>query len=213
MPSPRRPLAVALLAATTLACAERAATPGADTARSGADTTAVAGPGAAAAAVVVDSGACPFECCTYGRWQARGPVALRERADSAAPVVATVAAGAVVQARRGDVHVRPGLFVLERPLDGFAAGESLAVHAPLGEGSYRVRRLASRDPLVAAGLEMPRPDCPGGPGLCSGRFARPPAYTWWTLVRAPDGVEGWTADGRAFRGADACSGEAVPDTA
>ena len=177
-----------------------------------ADSPAAAAPSAATGdATVVEPGVCPFECCTYGRWQARARVELRERPDSAAPAVATVAEGAVVQAVTGEVHVRPGVYVVARAFESFAAGDTLEVRSPLGEGFFRARRRGSADTLVSAGLGAPQPECPRDDPFCAGRFAREPAHTWWVRVRLPGGAEGWTAEAaRSFRGPDACSGEQVP---
>jgi hypothetical protein len=157
----------------------------------------------------VDAGACPFECCHYGRWRAKAPVRLYARPDSTAPEVGRVDSGVVVDALTGEVHVRPGRFVLERPVGGFAAGETLSVYTPVGEGHYRVRRAGDGGALTDAGLEEPDPSCGAGRASCAGTFLSAPRWVWWAQLRGPGAPTGWTAETRSFVGPDACSGEHV----
>jgi hypothetical protein len=187
------------------------ATAGASTGSANAPTYAVA-PG-----VYVDSGACPFECCTYREWQTRAAATLRAAPDSSAPVVATVPAGTKVDAVTGQVHVRPGRFILAHgmrayslppaappaPADSFAAGDTLGVYTYRGEGAWKVRRLGSDAPLVELMLAYPGTGCEQN-DRCDGRFLEKPESTWWIQIRTRDGVTGWTTDADAFDGKDRC---------
>lgn len=182
-----------------------------------ADSSAVPSTAVASGEVFVDSGACPFECCTYREWQATGSVTLREAPDSASRVLTTVASGTRVQALTGEVHVRPGRFVLAhgmrgysldaavpRPAaDSFATGDTLGVYTYRGEGAWKVRRLGRDEPLVELMLAWPGTGCEQN-GRCDGRFLEEPRSTWWIHIRTPDGVDGWTTDAKAFSGKDRC---------
>lgn len=185
--------------------ATQAATPAATPAAADTAPSAAATFPASDDAAHVDRGVCPFECCRYGRWTTRAAVVLRERPDSAAPPAVTLAAGATVDVPTGEVHVTPGRFVVQRAVAGFAAGDTLAVFSPTGEGHYRVRRAGAGGALVDAGLESPDPTCPPGRASCVGTFSRPPRTTWWVEVVGPGPERGWTADVAAFEGKDSCA--------
>lgn len=191
------------------------ASSGATTA-AGADS--VAAPDRAAApGIYVDSGACPFECCTYREWQANATATLREAPDSSSRVVATVSGGAKVDAVTGQVHVRPGRFVLAHgmrgyslppsatpaPADSFVAGDTLGVYTYRGEGAWKVRRLGSDAPFAELMLAYPGTGCEQN-DRCDGRFLEKPESTWWIQIRTRDGVTGWTTDAAAFEGKDRC---------
>src|SRR5690348_4997611 len=56
-----------------------------------------------------DAGACPFECCRYGRWTATSSVAIRRARVAGAPIAFRVAAGETVDALTGVVvTTQPG---------------------------------------------------------------------------------------------------------
>ncbi len=61
---------------------------------------------AAPPSVYISHGACPFECCTYREWWATAPVTLVDK-PGGTQVIATLAKGEHVQARTGEVHVKP----------------------------------------------------------------------------------------------------------
>lgn len=166
--------------------------------------------------VFVDRGACPFECCTYGRWTADSAVALRAEPDSASPVIATIEKGASVRVPTGEVHVIPGRFVVRRDIETyrtdttvptiagtFSPGDTLLVYTYRGEGAWKLRKLGSSEPLVEAMLAERGTGCEQG-GTCDGYFIAKPRSTWWVRIRPPTGEPGWTADADAFSGKDAC---------
>jgi len=167
----------------------------------------------------VDRGACPFECCTYGQWHADSAVALRASPDSSAPIVGTVASGTTVAASTGEVHVRPGVFVMSRgeraysldrsgpptPGDSFRVGDTLLVYTSRGEGAYKVRLVGSTGPMFELMLASPGTGCERS-NACNGRLLAAPVSTWWANVRAPNGTTGWTTDTRHFSGRDRCGG-------
>ena len=168
-------------------------------------------------ALFVDRGACPFECCTYGTWRADSAVQLRASPDSSAAVVANVAAGTTVTATTGEVHVKPGVFVMTRgeraysldrsapptPGDSFKVGDTLLVYTPRGEGAFKVRLASSNGPMFELMLADSSTGCAGA-NACNGRLLSRPVSTWWANIRTPDGTSGWTTDTRHFVGRDRC---------
>jgi hypothetical protein len=155
--------------------------------------------GAAPSDVFVDAGACPGEGCVYGeRWTARDSLELRAEARDSAEVVATLAPGDPVKTVTGEVHTRPGRFVVTRARDGFAPGDVLLLYTYIGEGWYRARH----------GGELVRVDLGFGPRGrrcrtrdaegCWGVLERPPESRWWVKLRTTAGVEGWTLDSLAL---------------
>ena len=175
----------------------------------------------------VDRGACPFECCHYGRWRANAPTTLRAAPDSSSAPVAALARGTLVRAATGEVHVRPGLFVPRRSIpayareanppavvDTFRVGDTLSVFTSAGEGAFKLRRRGpahTNDPLREAMLATPGTGCDQR-NDCDGVMVRAPQSTWWAQIRTDEGVTGWTTDTRNFDGRDRCSGTVIPDT-
>ena len=175
----------------------------------------------------VDRGACPFECCHYGRWRTNAPTTLRAAADSSSAPVATLARGDLVRAATGDVHVHPGLFVVRRPIpayareanppavvDTFRVGDTLAVFTSVGEGGWKLRRTGAShasDALLEAILATPGTGCDRR-NACDGVMLRAPVSTWWAQIRTDQGIAGWTTDTKNFDGRDRCSGAIIPDS-
>jgi hypothetical protein len=174
----------------------------------------------------VDRGACPFECCHYGRWRVNAPTTLRAAADSSSAPVGTLARGALVRAT-GEVHVRPGLFVPRRPIpayareanppavvDTFRVGDTLGVFTYIGEGAWKLRRVGAahaKGPLLEAMLATPGTGCDQR-NECDGVMLRKPVSTWWAQIRTDEGLTGWTTDTKNFDGRDRCSGVVIPDS-
>jgi hypothetical protein len=140
-------------------------------------------------APVMRQGACPFECCRYGRWIVSQPTVVRRRPTGTAPVAFRLAAGARVLADTGFVRVDTiGLVVLREPyLDRmndipYVAGDSLLVLDYIGEGVYNgwLRGRAVQTEVFWLGE---------GPGVA--RVVRHPSMQWWVRVRDRRGRTGW----------------------
>lgn len=164
---------------------------------------------AAADSVYVDRGACPFECCQYGRWRASAAVALRDRPDSLAPVIGRIAAGTKLTAETGAVHAHPARWVLRQAQEPFAAGDTVLVYRPEGEGYWMVRGLAATDTMASITVDGPGPRCAGAVAGCLGRWLEQPRWVWWARVRTDDGRTGWVMPGGDLDGDDACGAERV----
>ena len=173
--------------------------------------------------MLTDSGACPGECCMFGRWGAKTAVTLRTAPDSAAGIVGKIAPGTVVQALTGILFVRPARLVLHRRLDTIPAtgepmpyalvpGDTVLLYTYMGEGFYRARRPATSDTLAHLQFDTPGFGCEGGRRPCDGHFVTKAFQRWWVQIAAPSGVVGWTIPERQFAIMEGCAAEAFPDT-
>lgn len=161
-------------------------------------------------ALDIAEGACPFECCTYGRWEVTRAVRLRSAPDSTAAVVGTVQGGDVVVAETGEVHTPPVPFLVKQPLTmDFGAvalqpGDTIWVLDYQGEGFFNTwvdgRRVSESLGFSPYGGTYGRrcESCPHGELLSD------LASVWWVRVRTGSGVLGWTSESDAFTGSDAC---------
>ena len=186
---------------------------------------ALAAPPAAAAAeevpvdeagYFVDRGACPFECCGYGKWSVRVDTPLRSGAGKG-EIVGVARKGTSVRSLTGTVHTRPvpvdvvhdhtGAY----PKTEFKTGDRLYVLTYLGEGVTRAwfeGRFLEIEVVYMADQDMDRfRVCAAPSAECW--WSVDPAYrlrdqVWWVRLRLPDGTEGWTSDVENFRGQDGC---------
>lgn len=154
----------------------------------------------------VDKGACPFECCQYGRWKAMADAVVYDKPVEGAEAVGMIRAGRRVRALTGEVHTIPGMFRVHREHGRYRPGDVIEVLTPSGEGLYRVRfggEIYHED--LGFGPEGIIPDsrCSDSPS-CFGELDEELQYTWWVKLRTPGGSEGWVKDPDGFRGMDAC---------
>ena len=91
-------------------------------------------------AYFVDRGACPGECCTYGQWRATKATSLYEAPRLGTRIVARVETGSEVAAETGEVHTKPGKFIVRKESPPYRAGDVIWVYTYLGEGQYKVWR-------------------------------------------------------------------------
>lgn len=167
---------------------------------------------AAPAEPYVVRGACPFECCQYGRWVTREtiPVYSRERANG--PPLFRLRPGDTVNAVTGNVHmVRVGRAAVDRRLPTNwveddtlprpSRGDTVYVLSYQGEGYwlywYRGR--------TGSGPAFWEPESSHDSLPPPARLMLEPLSEWWVQVRAARGQEGWLRMPEAgFEGYDAC---------
>ena len=147
----------------------------------------------------VQKGACPFECCRYGKWIARSTMTLYARQDRKSAVVAVVPSGATLEATTGETHTKAGMFRFSRAEGSFKPGDELSVYDYVGEGNFR----------VWAGGRMTEMDLSVGPtGRTEGRsgvMERRPQQEWWANVTTSGGYSGWVLVEKPVPdGSDAC---------
>ena len=191
----RRLLMVVLFA---MACAERE--PAArDTSPS--EARAIAAPDA-----YVARGACPFECCVYGRWTVQTLAVLRAAPTIGADSLGTLAPGTTISADSGLVRVNPtGLAVVTGAVPHdmlhdtiqLRPGDTLELLDYEGEG-YRNVRWKGRAVTL-----MEYWDTTGSRGVT---LLRKPVSQWWVHATAGQ-VRGWVLmDSVRVKGADRCAG-------
>lgn len=158
-------------------------------------------------------GACPFEGCTYGTWTTSAETTLYARPADTTSARLTVPAETALTATSGFVLItRLGEAVATRPTEIYvsyedarpvAAGDTLLVLDPEGEGSYRVWHAGT---VGFSGVDASMGGA-GGPEPTY-RLAVEPAQQWWARVTTPDGRAGWLWMDRTppVAGADALGG-------
>jgi hypothetical protein len=157
-----------------------------------------------------DSGACPFEGCTYREWGVDQPVAVRADRRADAPVAFQLQAGAKVTALTGVVLTRQaGRVEFERPTDlqsavgvlHFMPGQTLYLLTPLGEGNFKAwfdgRLIDWID-----GMQFYNAVCETIPERCTGKIVAPAQQEWWIQVRDAAGRTGWTNEPEKFGNKD-----------
>jgi hypothetical protein len=155
----------------------------------------------------VDEGACPFECCTYGKWRVDTGTVLLAAPTRDARAVARIGAGSSIDAVGGKVITKAGRFVVKRDHDKYHRGDVLWVYTYRGEGFFRVWHAGRMheeqlefDP--SGGTAGDR--CQDSEKLCWGELDRPLRTKWWVRLRTDHGSEGWTDHPEHFSGGDAC---------
>jgi len=151
--------------------------------------------------VLVDKGACPFECCTYRTWYVEKETGLVEKPEVHAKIIASVQPGAKVEAITGEVHATAGVFEVEKEFSGYKPGDILRVFTYLGEGRFKT--------LFDGQMHDEDLDCsPYGAAEYTsglGTFKTKPDSVWWILMKTQNGEIGWTNLPDNFSNKDACN--------
>jgi hypothetical protein len=148
----------------------------------------------------VEKGACPFECCRYGKWTSLKPLTVFAAADPKSSRIGEIPPGTPFQAVTGQTQTAAGVFVFTRSNGPFHAGDRISVYNYLGEGNYRVWW---KGKMTEAELLVGPQGSQEGP---AGKMETRPAQTWWVQLKMKNGRSGWAVIGSAkeLRGADAC---------
>jgi beta propeller repeat protein len=152
-----------------------------------------------------DYGACPFECCQYGKWTSKKEVVIRSSRSSNAPSAFTVHKGDKVSALTGIVvtHKLGGASVKEPCKIGklqAKAGDFLWVLRPTGEGYYEVWY---KGEVASVWPDDPSTEQDGGEHRET-IMIKEPEYVWWVQIKNSLGQVGWTNQPYDFDGNDAC---------
>lgn len=155
---------------------------------------------------LVDKGACPFECCTYGTWKAEQSTKLFADPKKGSKEISTIRKGAQVKALTGEVHSRPVEFVVRKKHEGYKPGDILQVYSYAGEGVFKVwmnGKLGEISLDIGSGGGPTGEECLRDE-YCWGELKGPLASVWWVKIRTKEGVEGWSNEPGNFSGQDSC---------
>ena len=155
--------------------------------------------------VLVDEGACPFECCQYGRWTATEdtPAFVSPSAKRAALTIPT---GTAVTAFTGYVRTEGRPFLVTRPHAPYKPGDTLIVYTYYGEGAFSVWYNGKR---FTEDLGFSPYGGTGGTRCtdetyCWGTLSQELQSDWWIHVRLANGKTVWVHEANGFEGQDAC---------
>jgi len=144
----------------------------------------------------IDRGACPFECCTYRRWDVVKPTLMRSAMRDTAPVSFRLKAGEKVVGMTGVViTTQPGIVrVLKKTTlanVSLKSGDQLFLLTNLGEGFSKIwfkGRIFDGDPYDDAIYKT----------------IREPKSVWWVKVKNRKGQIGWSRQPENFGNVDRC---------
>lgn len=155
---------------------------------------------------LVDKGACPSECCTYGQWKAKQVTTILSAPQPTAQQIGIVRAGETVKALTGEVHVEPSKFVVHNAHGKYKPGDELWVYTYSGEGMFKVwfgGKMYGEDLGFSPYDGSPGSRCEDT-SHCWGTLQNDIASTWWIQLRTKDGKTGWTTAADQFSGKDRC---------
>jgi hypothetical protein len=144
----------------------------------------------------IDKGACPFECCTYRRWDVVKPTAIKSAMSDQAPVSFRLKAGekvvgmtgVVITTQPGVVRVLKNTRLQNVPLK---RGDELLLLTNIGEGFSKIwykGRIFEGDPYDEAIYKT----------------IRERRSIWWVKVKNRKGQIGWSRQPENFGNIDQC---------
>lgn len=144
----------------------------------------------------IDKGACPFECCTYRRWDVKKPTAVRSAMSDKAPISFQLKAGEKVLGMTGVViTTQPGIVrvlkntTLQKTI--LKRGDELLLLTNLGEGFSKIwyrGRIFEGDPYDDSIYKT----------------IRERTSIWWVKVKNRKGQIGWSRRPENFGNMDQC---------
>lgn len=156
--------------------------------------------------VFVDKGACPFECCTYGKWKTEKKIVLYARPDKRSKIVGSVPAKMNVTALTGEVRTIGGRFTVKKPFEKYQPGDVLWLYTYSGEGVFKIwfKGKMYEENLGFSPYGGSMGDRCQVEAQCWGELDKNLDQTWWIKIRTRKGLIGWTTQSEDFSGADAC---------
>ena len=163
-------------------------------------STAVKGENFDIAKDYVAEGACPFECCTYRRWEVTKETQLYERKKQESQKVVIVKIGDSIQALTGDVHVRPLKLTVVKTHKNHQKGDVIWLLNYYGEGNYTAWKNGE---YVSVELSFSpyQKSKPIDWAVIEGSHK----MDWWVKIKAANGLEGWTNEVGNFSNQDSCA--------
>lgn len=146
----------------------------------------------------IDKGACPFECCKYGEWHVEKTTKLHTEPKAGSLLAGVAETGTLVRAETGEVHTKPGKFIVKHDITSFKKGEVLWIYTYLGEGFFKVW-YGGKFREEEIGIDYHNPGSNDW-----GYFKIKPDSMWWIKIKTPKGIVGWTNQPENFSNKDAC---------
>ena len=154
-----------------------------------------------------DMGACPFECCTYGKWTAKTETVLRKDFDDLSSQVAVVKAGEDVQGITGVViTTKAGKVKIINEIIFSMENSSEQIRLLPGDIIYHLRYVGEGyDKFWFKGIFLVDRTCIMHVGKSeSWEVLDLPGWVWWAKIRRQNGDVGWTREMKNFTHIDAC---------
>jgi hypothetical protein len=144
----------------------------------------------------IDKGACPFECCTYRRWNVERPTVVRSSMSDSSPIAFRLKRGERVQGMTGVViTTKPGILRVLKDTTlsekALKVGDEIFILTYLGEGFSKIwfkGSIFEGDPYDPAVYKV----------------VQEADATWWVKVRNRAGKVGWSRQPDNFGNKDQC---------
>lgn len=162
-------------------------------------STAVNGENLDIAKDFIAEGACPFECCTYRRWEVTKDTQLYERKSQESAKVVIVNIGDSIQALTGDVHVRPLKLTVVKNHKTHLKGDVIWLLNYFGEGYYAAWKAGEH-----ISVELPFSPYQKSKSLDWAVLEGSYKMDWWVKIKSANGLEGWTNEVGNFTNQDSC---------
>lgn len=152
----------------------------------------------------VDSGACPFECCKYGKWIANETIRILKTPEMPGVQIGELSDGESFSAITGEVHVKPAMFVFDKPFDKFAAGDTITLLTYFGEGEFKSIESDGTKSIVV--LDFSPYNSPKYGRISKlGRLLNNYRIEWWAKIVLDNGENGWIDARQKISGNDGCN--------
>lgn len=147
-----------------------------------------------------DSGACPFECCTYREWETISPVALHKDRSEKSPITFRAKAREKVYGITGVVVTNT--YGITKIISPISLGSDSQVSLKPGDLLYTLHYVGEGYDLFWYNGQT-YSDQTSDDGTAWKVESRP-SYDWWVQVRNKANLVGWTKNTKVFAHMDAC---------
>jgi hypothetical protein len=154
-----------------------------------------------------DMGACPFECCTYGKWTASKDTELRKDHDDLSSPVTVVKGGEDVQGITGVViTTKTGKVKIISETILSVENSSEQIRLLPGDVIYYLRYVGEGyDKFWFKGIFLVEQTSIMHIGKSESlEVLNLPEWVWWAKIRRQNGKVGWTREMKNFTHVDAC---------
>ena len=163
-----------------------------------------------------DWGACPFECCTYRKWQVKDSVTIYKSRNQKAGVAFRLKQGEWVTGVTGVVVTKQfGISKILKPLEiGYPlkkGADKPVLSLKPGEFFYPLHYLGEgfdlfwyKGNIYSDQISGREPDPEPPPPELNVQVVSLPKTVWWVKIRNKAGLFGWTDEVNKFDHQDAC---------